>query len=622
MSDARSNELALDVSGLSVELETTGGSFHVVRSVSLTLPRGEILGIVGETGSGKSMTALSLLGLLPRNARRSANRLRLGNTDLLAADTRTLSSRILGRRIGMIFQEPMTCLNPVYTIGRQLVETMTVHGTASPPEARQRALFLLEKAGISDPRTRMHQYPHQLSGGLRQRVMIAMALMNEPELLIADEPTTALDAMIQMQILDLLLRLRHELGMSMLLISHDIDAIAHVADRIAVMYAGEVIEHGRTRGVLEDPRHPYTRGLLSSIPDPRRAAPLTRLGSIPGTVPRVSGVARQCLFATRCPRAVDTCLDAKPPLVGLPGGHSFLCFAPPISIAAATEPAKRYHPPSAGSNDILLSARGIGQTFRIRRGPWGHHHEIVAVDDIDLDVRRGEILALVGESGCGKTTLSRILLGLQTASAGEVFIDGQPLTTLPRKQRARLVQPVFQDPYASLNPKKTIGTIIAQPLRLLSIDKGLDVETETLAMMERVGLAPDVRHRYPGQLSGGQRQRVAIARALITAPNLVICDEPTSALDVSVQAQVLNLLLELREALQLTYLFITHDLKVVQHIADRVAVMHRGRIVEMNTRAALFARSRHPYTQALLETMQPPSTARQTHSTVAHAGDA
>ena len=594
----------LDIRNLSVEIPTESSTLKAVRGVDLELKRGETLGIVGESGSGKSMTALAMMSLLPPAARRSAACINFDGADLMQASEHDFAVQVRGQRIGMIFQEPMTSLNPVYTIGRQLKETMTLHRKVSESEAEVRAIHLLEKVGLPDPASRLKQYPHELSGGQRQRVMIAMALMNEPELLIADEPTTALDVTIQAQILRLLRDLQQELGMSMILITHDLGVVSRAADKIAVMYAGDIVETGTTEEVLLNPRHPYTQGLLECVPGYRNGA-LKRLGSIPGIVPSMTGAIQGCAFASRCPRAVDTCRTQTPPSQEISPQRMYVCHDPQETRDWQPSPAPGLSQdmlvsPSQGQTPIL-SVNSVSCTFSVRRGMFGKRIPLRAMNDISLQVNKGEVLALVGESGCGKTTLTRTIMGLQQPDTGSVVLNGQRIETLPAMQRARMIQPIFQDPYSSLNPRKTIGEIIGKPLAVHKLGSRREQLAKTYSMMELVGLPRRVFNSYPNQLSGGQRQRAAIGRALIMRPEVVICDEPTSALDVSVQAQILNLLLDLRDELDLTYLFVTHNLSVVQHMADRVAVMYLGEIVECGDRDDVMLNPRHPYTRALMD---------------------
>nr|WP_297401440.1 ABC transporter ATP-binding protein [uncultured Marinobacter sp.] len=595
----------LDIRDLSVEIPTDSATLKAVRGISLDLKRGETLGIVGESGSGKSMTALAIMNLLPPSARRAAACINFDGSDLAHSGERELATKVRGQRIGMIFQEPMTSLNPVYSIGRQLTETMTIHRKVSRAEAEQRAIQLLEKVGLPDPASRLKQYPHELSGGQRQRVMIAMALMNKPELLIADEPTTALDVTIQAQILYLLQDLQKELGMSMILITHDLGVVSRSADKIAVMYAGDIVETGTAEEVLRDPRHPYTQGLLECVPGYRGDA-ARRLGSIPGIVPAMTGTLQGCAFASRCPRAVDACRTEVPPGKPLGPGRVYVCHDPEATRnrantgagTAANELAVDL-PKTPGAN--VLSVDSVSCTFQVRRGLFGKRKSLRALDNVSLDIRKGEVLALVGESGCGKSTLSRTIMGLQQPDTGSVTLGAHEIGALPAGQRARMIQPIFQDPYSSLNPRKTIGDIIGRPLVVNRIGTRPEQLAKVHQMMEHVGLPRRVFNSYPDQLSGGQRQRAAIGRALIMDPEIVICDEPTSALDVSVQAQILNLLLDLRDELDLTYLFVTHDLSVVRHMADRVAVMYLGEIVECGPRDQVLSNPKHPYTAALLD---------------------
>jgi peptide/nickel transport system ATP-binding protein len=589
----------LEVRNLCVTLPVGARKLHAVRNVTFTLERGEALGVVGESGSGKSMTSLALMNLLPRNAIREADVLRLGEHDLLAMDKQEFSRSLAGKRMAMIFQEPMTSLNPVYSIGQQIME-MTLPGVArSAKDIRDRAVYLLERIGIPDAAGRLKQYPHELSGGLRQRVMIAMMLMNEPDLLIADEPTTALDVTVQASILKLLMELRKELGMALILVSHDLGVVSQSMDKIAVMYAGELVETGPVSDVLGAPQHPYTQGLLASIPAARDGG--ARLPSIPGTVPALFSLPEGCVFAPRCIHVQPPCRITRPPVQSAKNDHLYRCVMTPDSHrpALADPPAARANA-SRPSPDTLLSARHVSCTFTIRTGLLAKARTLTAVDDVSLDIAEGEIVALVGESGSGKSTLARILLGLQAPDKGEVLIAGTPVQSVPPFERAKLVQPVFQDPYSSLNPRKTIGQSIGRPLELHGQDSSADREKIVERTMELVGLPKRLFNNYPSQLSGGQRQRVAIARAIILKPKLLICDEPTSALDVSVQAQILNLLLDLRDELGLSYLLITHDLAVVDCVATRIAVMHRGRIVELGTKDDVLSSPGHPYTRTLL----------------------
>jgi len=598
----------LRIENLHVEIPLATGFIRPVRNVSLSVARGESLGIVGESGSGKSLTALAIMRLLPKVARWSADVLTLGDRDLRRMQERELAGVVRGDHVAMIFQDPATSLNPVYTIGRQLTETMTLHRNASRSEATERALNLLEMVGIPAARNRLGQYPHQLSGGQRQRVMIAMALMNAPELIIADEPTTALDVTVQAEILRLLATLRRELGMAMVLISHDLGVVARTTDRVAVMYGGEIVETGRTTDVFNRPFHPYTRRLLACATERSARTAHRRLGIIPGIVPSLTDEILGCAFASRCDMATDRCFNEGPPIHAPEDMRSYRCFLPPDltkGYSFAEGQARRGNPApwrSTGQRPIL-AAQDVHYRYRVRRSPFAKRRPLHAVDGVTLALRKGETLALVGETGCGKTTLARILLGLQPPDMGQVQLDGVPIVDVDPKRRARRIQPIFQDPYASLNPRRTIGATIRRPLDIHDIGDPDSRRREAERAMELVGLQRSLYHRYPIQLSGGQRQRVAIARAIVMTPDILVCDEPTSALDVSVQSQILNLLLDLRDELGLTYLLITHDLSVVEYIATSVAVMYLGQIVEQGDKARIFAAPRHPYTRALLDSV-------------------
>ena len=597
----------VEVRDLRVAIEVPGGTLHPVRGVDFTLERGTTLGIVGESGCGKSMTALALMGLLPARARIAAQALRLDGRDLLALSARQMAREVRGARMTMIFQEPMTSLNPVYTIGRQLAETMLLHRACSPAEAKRRAIELLERVGITGAARRLGQYPHQLSGGQRQRVMIAMALMNDPEVLIADEPTTALDVTIQAQILRLLAELQRSLGMALVLITHNLGVVSRIADRVAVMYAGELVETGTTARLFAQPRHPYTQGLLASIPQPGRVDPGGRLGSIPGIVPSMLGEMQGCAFAARCAHARAACRQAPPPVRRPDAASTYRCVMDELEIAAlpagAAQAVRSAGDPARSTTAFeapLIAASDLHCRFDVKRGLFGRTQALHAVNGVSLSIERGEIVAVVGESGCGKTTLARMLLGLIAPQAGRVLLDGAPLAALSGRAIAQRMQPIFQDPYSSLNPRRTLGEIVRRPLDVHGIGSAAERRRKVEEILARVGLPRRLLHSYPNQLSGGQRQRAAIARAIIMEPQIVICDEPTSALDVSVQSQILNLLRDLRDQLGLTYLIITHDLAVVEHMATRVAVMYLGEIVETGDARALFSAPMHPYTRALL----------------------
>lgn len=597
-------ETVIEVEKLSVTLPTPNGQLNAVHEVSFRLSRGESIGIVGESGSGKSMTALAVMNLLPRNGKRRAKKLHMLNNDLLSMPAAAFSRNLAGQRVGMIFQEPMTALNPVYTIGRQLTESVVSAGLMSELTARKNAIDLLDRVGLADPAARFDQYPHQFSGGQRQRVMIAMALMTEPDLIIADEPTTALDVTIQAQILKLLADIQREFGMAMILITHDLGVVAQTVDKMAVMYAGEFIETGPVADVLNWPRHPYTAALLRAAPELGRSR--TRLSAIPGQILPIYKKRTKCVFANRCTLAEPNCYAARPSIRAANGDHHYRCILKPDRVDSMTVELKPLVRSEPGSDANIIELYNIFRVFNSRRTPFHKPTVISAVNGVSLNVRRGETFALVGESGSGKTTLARILLGLDQATSGQVAIDKQPLTALSGAERARLIQPIFQDPYSSLNPRRSIGEIIEQPLSL-HVDCSRENRRATvLQIMDLVGLPKAFLHNYPNQLSGGQRQRVAIARALILQPKILVCDEPTSALDVSVQAQILNLLCDLREEVGLTLFLITHDIGVVHQIADRIAVMKEGQIVETGMAEQVLRRPKASYTKNLLSAV--PST--------------
>lgn len=611
----------LEIEALSVDIPMPNGVLHAVRDVSFKLNKGEALGIVGESGSGKSMSTLALMGLLPASARRRATKLNFAQNNLLEMSDQDFARDISGDRLSMIFQEPMTSLNPVYTIGRQLTETMLLHGKCGQSEATERALYLLDRVGLPDARSRLSQYPHQLSGGQRQRVMIALALMNEPDLIIADEPTTALDVTVQAQILRLLTELREEFGMAMILISHDLGAISRTVDKVAVMYAGQLIEMGSVRDVLERPLHPYTEGLLKCTPNASGTVN-GKLGTIAGIVPSLIGTMKGCSFANRCDHATDACQRDIPLSQGslsqsgltssVGSDRYYRCILPVEWKSRMEKQSEAIFTDNSSSSlsscsdkagETVLSANGVSCHFQVRRSFFAASETLKAVDELNLELKRGEILALVGESGCGKSTLAKMLLGLQKPTGGEILLDGNPLDLTNSFERSKRIQPVFQDPYSSLNPRKTIGQTIIRPLDLHNVGAPDKRRFEVEQVMELVGLPRRYYHSYPNQVSGGQRQRVAIARAIIMKPEILICDEPTSALDVSVQSQILNLLLDLRQELGMTYLIITHDLSVVEYMATRIAVMYLGQMVELGAKEKLFYEPLHPYTKVLLQSL-------------------
>ncbi len=604
------------VEGLSVALPSRfqdSEIHHVIEQLSLSIDQGKTFALVGESGSGKSMTALSMLRLLPEGLHIRSGKVLLDGEDLFAMREMDML-RIRGRRIAMIFQEPATSLNPVMTVGKQLIEVIERHGVARGPAAQAMALDWFSKVGLPEPERRIHAFPFELSGGQKQRVMIAMALAAEPELLIADEPTTALDVSLQAQIMDLLKQLQQERGMAMLLITHDLALVSDVADHIALMYAGEIVESRSSRAFFASPRHPYGKLLLRALPKASDRG--QALAAIEGFVPSMRQTFKGCRFAPRCPWALQTCheqipnLDRHREVRCLRDGES-LGFQqlPATESAKAERPARQIVTPSrdqssrSGLSGELLNVRGLRVRYR-RSRTW-----FEAVAGIDFDLRRGETLALVGESGCGKTSLGKALMGLLPEDArvdGQALFPEDGLQLIPRDAGRKLaiqsrMQMIFQDPFASLNPRMRIQQVLEEGMLALKVGLSSQQRLDRLVeLLEQVGLGPDALNRYPHEFSGGQRQRIAIARALAVEPRLLICDEPTSALDVSVQAQILNLLAQLRDALGLSLIFITHNIGVVEYLADRVVVMHEGRIVEHGDATRLIEQPQDAYTQSLL----------------------
>ena len=613
MSSARQAEAPADrpeagyllaVDNLRVHFASSRGTVHAVDGVSYGVRRGETVALVGESGSGKSVSALAIMRLLPKTTARVSGRVLFDGKDLLALPAAEMRA-LRGRDLAMIFQEPMTSLNPVLSVGRQLTEPLGEHLGMGEAPARRHAVELLTQVGITDPAHRLGQYPHQLSGGMRQRVMIAMALACGPKLIIADEPTTALDVTIQAQILDLLRDLSRRLGIALVVITHNLGIVARYADRVNVMYAAEIAEQAAAGPLFTAPRHFYTLGLLRSIPrlDRKRTA---RLATIEGLPPDLRAPPAGCRFAPRCAQRIEACAGAMH-LAEVAPDHRSACVRAG-DVASAAEPvAAPGGERQAAATMPLLEIEGLRKHFGVALGPRVELGTPVvrAVDDVSLVIGRGETLGLVGESGCGKTTIGRLIVGLETPTSGRIRIDGRDISgDAVRDFRGfrRKVQMIFHDPYSSLNPRMTVGAFIAEPLIVHGLAPSREAARARAAdLLGQVGLYPYMAGRYPHELSGGQRQRVGIARALALDPSLIVCDEPVSALDVSIQGQVINLLESLRERLSLSLLFISHDLAIVRHISDRVAVMYLGRIMEIAGRDALYAAPRHPYTQALLD---------------------
>lgn len=591
-------------------------------NIHFDLYAGETLALLGESGCGKSLTSLAMMRLLPPNARYQSGRLLLATDDprrpedlLRVAEARMRQVR--GHRIAMIFQEPATSLNPVMRIGEQIAEVIRLHRGLDQQATEREVCILLDQVGLPDPERAAAAYPFELSGGMKQRAMIAMALAGDPQILLADEPTTALDVTLQAQILDLIRSLQQQRQMGVLLITHDLAVVASRADRVAVMYAGQIVESGAVADVLHHPAHPYTRALLAALPE--RAGHGQSLLQLPGRVPSLGQWPMTCRFAPRCADQEPHCLVESPPQVIMPAdqtsnpvSHQVLCWR--AGDEAMTTYGESGLSPRRGAfaDTSVLTVRDLQVRYESSRGAWpwplsrwfGRKTiEQPVVDGVSLQLKAGETLALVGESGCGKTTTARAILGLQPLCGGEIVLNGAPIAgqgVRPPAGWRRNVQMVFQDPFASLDPRQRIRSILAEGPRALGLASATTTDGALSALLERVGLAADALDRYPHEFSGGQRQRIAIARALAVNPALLICDEPTSALDVSVQAQILNLLLALQAETGMAYLFITHNFGVVRYLADRVAVMQAGRIVETGTTRDIFEQPQHAYTKALL----------------------
>jgi peptide/nickel transport system ATP-binding protein len=609
----------LSVRDLHVHFVTSRGIVRAVEGISYDVNPGEVVALVGESGCGKSVSALSIMRLLAKPAGRIVHgQILFEGRDLLGLSEGEMR-QLRGEEISMIFQEPMTSLNPVFTIGDQITETLFMHREITKQAARARAVELLQLVGLPDAERRLDQYPHQFSGGMRQRVMIAIGLACDPKLIIADEPTTALDVTIQAQILKLMKDLSRRLDIALIVITHNLGVVARYADRVNVMYAGKMIEQGTADDIFARPRHPYTLGLLRSVPrlDKPRS---NKLETIEGLPPNLLAPPPGCRFAPRCRARIDRCTAELPPLAEVEPKHFSACIRArqlaengPDSIGLPMPEASTHLRKLVYHTRSVLQVKDLRTHFAVSRGItslFGRGATVRAVDGVSFDIFPGETLGLVGESGCGKTTVGRSILRLEDPTSGQIVFDGTDITHAGGeilKSIRRKVQVIFQDPYSSLNPRMTVGQIITEPMLVYGLRASRKAARErTAELLHSVGLFDYMADRYPHELSGGQRQRVGIARALALEPEFIVCDEPVSALDVSIQAQIVNILETLQEDLNLTYLFIAHDLAVVRHISDRVAVMYLGRIMELADRDALYDDPQHPYTKALLDAVPIP----------------
>ena len=612
------NTPLLQIKDLHTDIEIRSGVVRALSGVDLHVNPGETLGIVGESGSGKTMTALSLMGLLPQGGKVSSGSIILDGQDLTKMPLH-LKRKMRGTKVGMIFQDPLTSLNPTMKIGLQVCEPLRVHEKLSKRAALARAVEILKRVGMPRPEVVINNYPHQLSGGMRQRVMIAMALVCKPRILIADEPTTALDVTTQMQILDLIDELRDEYKMGVILITHDLGVVAGHTDRVAVMYAGRIVETAPTKTLFTEPKHRYTSSLMAALPE-RALAAGTKLFSIPGAPPSLTNLPKGCRFAARCLWATDECRAGYPDLSG-DENHTFSCFHPvqegdesPAVLQAMMDSGKAEDAVDATgqiSHEVLLDVKEASREYESSGSGFFKRDKgvVSAVDRVSITVNKGETYGLVGESGCGKSTVGRLIAGLERPSGGAIELDGRDLATLKGRNAVRIhrdVQMMFQDSYAAMDPRMRIDQILAEPMSIQKTGNARQIAERIMEILEQVGLTEEILDRYPHEFSGGQLQRIGFARSLTLAPDLIVADEPVSALDVSVQAQVLNLMKDLQQELGLSYLFISHDLAVVQYMADRIGVMYLGRIVEEGPAHEVVKNPKHPYTKALIDSIPVP----------------
>ena len=612
------NTPLLQIKDLHTDIEIRNGVVRALSGVDLHVNPGETLGIVGESGSGKTMTALSLMGLLPQGGKVSSGSIILDGQDLTQLPLKE-KRKLRGTKVGMIFQDPLTSLNPTMKIGLQVCEPLRVHEKLSKREALARAVEILKRVGMPRPEVVINNYPHQLSGGMRQRVMIAMALVCKPRILIADEPTTALDVTTQMQILDLIDELRDEYKMGVILITHDLGVVAGHTDRVAVMYAGRIVETAPTKTLFTEPKHRYTSSLMAALPE-RALAAGTKLFSIPGAPPSLTNLPVGCRFAARCLWATDECRAGYPDLSG-DEAHTFSCFHPvqegdesPAVLQGMLDSTKAEETASVVpqiSHEVLLDVKEASREYESAGSGFFKREKgvVSAVDRVSITVKKGETYGLVGESGCGKSTVGRLIAGLEPPSGGAIELDGRDLATLKGRDAVRIhrdVQMMFQDSYAAMDPRMRIDQILAEPMSIQKTGNARQIAERIMEILEQVGLTEEILDRYPHEFSGGQLQRIGFARSLTLAPDLIVADEPVSALDVSVQAQVLNLMKDLQQELGLSYLFISHDLAVVQYMADRIGVMYLGRIVEEGPAHEVVQNPKHPYTKALIDSIPVP----------------
>jgi oligopeptide/dipeptide ABC transporter ATP-binding protein len=603
--------IVLSINNLRTEFQTQTGSVTAVDDVSFSISEGECVGLVGESGCGKTTIGMSIMGLLP-----DAGTVTGGSIELLgqkiSLNDESQMQRIRGNQVAMIPQDPMTSLNPTMTIGAQIAEGFIWHRSCSEEEGRQRAIEVLRMVEMPQPEERLDQYPHELSGGLRQRVMIAMALVCEPKLLIADEPTTALDVTIQAQILNLLDRLRRDLKMAVLLITHDMGVIAGRTDRVVVMYAGKKAELATTGQIFAGMRHPYTQALLSSVPDINTTKEF-RLFSIPGLPPDLSQDFVGCRFAPRCAFATDTCRQSEPQ-ISIDDQHEFACFNPVQGLGIRVKQRAEESTFDSEKAETILEVNNLVKLFPIRSSLFSNRvsKNVNAISDISFTIKLGETFGLVGESGCGKTTTAKVIAGLEKSTNGSVNFEGTKIGSLKGKERLlarRNIQMMFQDPYSSLNPRQTVSSILEEPFVIHNEGSSKERKAKVLHLLSQVGLPSSSLNRYPHEFSGGQRQRIGLARAIALNPKLLVADEPVSALDVSIQAQILNLIKDLQAERDLSLLLISHDLGVVRYMADTVGVMYLGKLVEVGPSESIYLSPVHHYTRGLLDSVPETSDA-------------